>query len=431
VVSPHPFLRRSGGPAGEILGADGSSKRERQEVPVSVGTAFHPRTSQLNTKMAWGEWAGYWSAAVYADFHDIEYNAIREAAAMFDTSPLYKFVVSGPDAARLLDRVITRDVGKLAVGRVLYTPWCDDDGKVLDDGNLARIAEDRYLLTAADQTLRWLQMNAAGLDVQVEDVSEDLAGLALQGPLSRDVLERATGQDWKDLRYFGHRRTEIAGVEIDVTRTGFTGDLGYELWIPADDGVAVWDAVWEAGQDYRIRPIGVRALDVARVEAGLIMVDAEYTGARHATSTAPEEFYSPFELGFGRFVDLGKENFVGKRALELEQARGGPKRRLVGLHLDWTAIEAMFAKHGLAPAVSPFVQREPVPVYKQGRRVGRATSVTWGITIKKMVAFGSIPPSLSAPGSRVQVEWSVEGERGKVPATVVELPFLDLPRKRA
>ncbi len=161
------------------------------------------------------------------------------------------------------------------------------------------------------------------------------------------------------------------------------------------------------------------------------MVDAEYTGARHATSTAPEEFYSPFELGFGRFVDLGKENFVGKRALELEQARGGPKRRLVGLHLDWTAIEAMFAKHGLAPAVSPFVQREPVPVYTKGRRVGRATSVTWGITIKKMVAFGSIPPSLSAPGSRVQVEWSVEGERGKVPATVVELPFLDLPRKRA
>jgi aminomethyltransferase len=398
---------------------------------VSVGTAFHPRTSELNTKMAWGEWAGYWSAAVYADFHDIEYNAIREAAAMFDTSPLYKFLVSGPDATRLLDRVVTRDVGRLAVGRVLYTPWCDDDGKVVDDGNLARIEEDRYLLTAADQTLRWLQMNAAGLDVRVEDLSEEVAGLALQGALSRDVLERATGEDWKDLRYFGHRRAEVAGIEIDVTRTGYTGDLGYELWVPADAGVAVWDAIWEAGQDFAIRPIGVRALDVARVEAGLIMTDVEYTGARHATSTAPEEFYSPFEIGLGRFVDLGKEDFVGKRALEQEQGKGGPKRRLVGLHVDWSGIEGMFAKHGLAPAVSPSVQRDPVPLYKKGRRVGRATSVAWGITIKKMVGFGSVPPSLAAPGSRLAIEWSVEGERGKVPATVVDLPFLDLPRKRA
>ena len=398
---------------------------------MSVGTAFHPRTSELNTKMAWGEWAGYWSAAVYADFHDIEYNAIREAVAMFDTSPLYKFVISGTDAARLLDRVMTRDVSKLAVGRVLYSPWCDEHGKVLDDGNLARIAEDRFLLTGADQTLRWLRMNAAGLDVEVVDVSEDVAGLGLQGPFSRDVLEKATGQDWKDVRYFGHRRSEIAGVEIDVTRTGFTGDLGYELWVPADGAVAVWDAVWEAGQDYRIRPIGIRALDVARVEAGLIMMDAEYTGARHATSTAPEEFYSPFELGLGRLVDLGKEDFVGKRALEQEQGKGGPKRRLVGLHVDWSSIEGMFAKHGLAPAVSPSVQRDPVPLYKKGRRVGRATSVAWGITIKKMVGFGSVPPSLAAPGSRLAIEWSVEGERGKVPATVVDLPFLDLPRKRA
>lgn len=398
---------------------------------MSVGTAFHPRTSELNTKMAWGEWAGYWSAPVYHDFHDIEYNAIREAVAMFDTSPLYKFVISGPDAARLLDRTITRDVGKLGVGRVLYTPWCNEDGKVIDDGNLARLAEDRFLLTAADQTLRWLRMNAAGLDAQVEDVSEDLAALAVQGPLSRDVLERATGQDWKDLRYFGHRRTEVAGVRIDVTRTGFTGDLGYELWVPGDGAVEVWDAVWEAGQDFRIRPIGIRALDVARVEAGLIMVDAEYTSARHATSTAPDEFYSPFEIGLGRLVDFGKEDFVGKRALELEQAAGGPRRRLVGLHVDWTAIEQMFAKHGLAPVASPVVERDPVPLYKQGRRIGRATSVTWGITIKKMVAFGSVPPSMSAIGERLQIEWTVEGERGKVPATVVELPFLDLPRKRA
>jgi aminomethyltransferase len=398
---------------------------------VSVGTAFHPRTSALNTKMAWGEWAGYWAAAVYHDFHDIEYNAIREAAAMFDTSPLYKFLITGPDAARLVDRVIVRDVGKLAVGRVFYTCWCDDEGKVIDDGNVARLGQDRFFLTAADQTLRWLQMNAAGLDVEIADVSEDIAGLALQGPRSRDVLERATGESWADVRYFGHRRSEIAGVEVDVTRTGYTGDLGYEIWVPVEGALAVWDAVWEAGQDHQIRPIGVRALDVARVEAGLIMVDVEYTGARHATSTAPEEFYSPFELGFGRFVDLGKAGFVGKRALELEQQAGGPKRRLVGLHIDWPSIERLYAKHGLAPVASPFVQRDPVPLYRRGRQVGRATSVTWGITIKKMIGFGSVRPELATPGERLDIEWSVEGERGTVPATVVELPFLDLPRKRA
>jgi glycine cleavage system aminomethyltransferase T len=243
-------------------------------------------------------------------------------------------------------------------------------------------------------------MNSAGLDVQIEDVSETVAGLGLQGPLSRDVLERATRQDWKDVRYFGHRRTEIAGVELDVTRTGYTGDLGYELGA-GRRRPSVWDAVWDAGQDFRIRPIGIRALDVARVEAGLIMVDAEYTSARHATSTAPDEFYSPFEIGLGRLVDFGKEDFVGKRALELEQAAGGPRRRLVGLHVDWTGIEQMFAKHGLAPAVSPVVDRSPVPLYRQGRRIGRATSITWGITIKKMVAFGSVPPSMSAIGERM------------------------------
>ncbi|GIU99161.1 MAG: glycine cleavage system protein T [Actinomycetota bacterium] len=397
---------------------------------MSVGTAFHPRTSALNTKQAWGEWAGYWAAAVYHDFHDIEYNAIRQFAALFDTSPLYKFLITGPDAARLVDRVIVRDVSKLAVGRVFYTCWCDDDGKVLDDGNVARLAEDRFFLTAADQTLRWLQMNAAGLDVEIADVSEDIAGLALQGPRSRDVLERATGQDWKDLRYFGHRRTEIAGVEVDVTRTGYTGDLGYEIWVPVEGALEVWDAVWEAGQDHQIRPVGVRALDVARVEAGLIMVDVEYTSARHATSTAPQDFYSPFEIGLGRFVDFGKANFVGKRALQAEQAAGGPRRRLVGIQVDWPSIEALYAKHGLAPVASPFVQREPVPLYRGGKHVGRATSVTWGLTIKKMVGFGSVPPELSAPGQRLEIEWSVEGERGRVPATVVELPFLDLPRKR-
>ena len=231
------------------------------------------------------------------------------------------------------------------------------------------------------------------------------------------------------MRYFRHRRTEIGGVEVSVTRTGYTGDRGYELWIPADGALEVWDAVFEAGEPYGLFPAGIRALDVARVEAGLILIEAEYTSARHAIS--PEQTYSPFELGLGRLVDFGKgADFTGRRALLAEEQAGGPARRLVGLELDWAGIEGMFAKHGLASMISPYVDRAPVPVYKNNKQVGRATSIAWGTTIKKMVGFGSLDKALEKVGSRVSVEYSVEGERGKVAATVVPLPFLDLPRKR-
>ncbi len=396
---------------------------------MSVGTAFHPRTSQLNSKLAWGEWAGYYSAAVYSDFHDIEYNAIREAAALIDVSPLYKFVVSGSDATALVDRVITRDATKLAIGQVYYTAWCDERGKVIDDGTVTRRDEQVYFWTAADPSWRWIKLNAHGLDVQIDDVSDEVAGLAIQGPNSREVLEAATRQDWKDVKYFRGRATEIGGVEVYVTRTGYTGDLGYELWVATGDATDMWDAVWEAGQAFGVRPAGIRALDVSRVEAGLILLEVDYTSSRHAVSA--EQEYSPFEIGLGRLVDFGKGNFVGKLALREEQAKGGQARRLVGLEIDWAGIERLFAKHDLPPSVSPMVDRSAVPIYKEGRRVGRATSITWGPTIKKMIGFGSVPPSLATPGTRLSVEWTVEGERGKVGATVVETPFYDPPRKRS
>ncbi|MEP6758938.1 MAG: aminomethyltransferase family protein [Actinomycetota bacterium] len=396
---------------------------------MSVGTAFYPRQLERNTKQAWGEWAGYFAPAVYADFHDIEYSAIREAAAVIDTSPLYKYVVRGPDAGRLLDRVMTRDVSKMQIDQVYYTPWCNEAGKMIDDGTLTRLAETEYRITAADPCYRWFFLSATGLDVEIDDVSAQLAGLALQGKLSREVLEAATRQDWADVRYFRHRRTEIGGVEISVTRTGYTGDRGYELWIPADGALEVWDAVFEAGEPYGLFPAGIHALDIARVEAGLILIEAEYTSARHAIS--PEQTYSPFEIGLGKLVDFGKTaDFNGRRALQAEQQAGGPQRRLVGLELDWAGIEGMFAKHGLASMISQFVDRSPVPVYRNNKQIGRATSIAWGTTIKKMVGFGSLDKSLEKVGSRVSVEYSVEGERGKVAAAVVPLPFLDLPRKR-
>ncbi len=397
---------------------------------MSVGTAFHPRTAPLNRKMQWREWSGYFASSVYADFHDIEYNAIREAAALIDVSPLYKYRIRGGDALRLVDRVITRDATKLAVGQVYYTPWCDEHGKVIDDGTVHRLGEQDFRWTAADPQLRWLRQNARGLDVRIDEISEAVAALALQGPLSRDVLEAATGESFADLAYFRRRAARLGRIEIDVSRTGYTGDLGYELWIPTEQAVKAWDRLIEAGRSYGIRPAGMLALDVVRLEAGLILIEVDYTSARHAMN--PDQSYSPFEIGLGRLVSLDKGDFVGRLALEREQRAGGPARRLVGLELDWYAIEALYTAQGLPPAISPTVDRSPVPVFaERGGQIGRATSRGWSPILKQAIALASVPPSHERPGSRVDLEWTVEGRRGRVRGTVVGLPFLDLERKRA
>jgi len=398
---------------------------------VSVGTPFHPRTAPLNRKLQWREWSGYYASSAYADAHDIEYNAIREAAALIDVSPLYKYQVSGPDATRLIDRVITRDATKLKVGQVYYTPWCDEDGKVVDDGTIHRLDELNYRWTAADPNLRWLRLNARGLDVTIDDVSERVAAVALQGPMSCQVLEAATGESFADLRYFRRRPSRVGRTAIDVSRTGYTGDLGYELWVDANSAPRLWDALVRAGRPFGLRPAGMLALDVVRLEAGLILIEVDYTSSRHAMSS--EQAYSPFEIGLGRLVDLAKPgNFVGRRALERENSAGGPARRLIGLELDWPGIEALYAAHGLPPAAPMTVSRSPVPVFADSRRhIGRATSTGWSPILKKPIALASVPPAFERPGTRVGVEWTVEGRRGVVDALVTRLPFLDLPRKRA
>jgi glycine cleavage system T protein (aminomethyltransferase) len=411
------------------------SKPSEDLDQVSVGTAFHPRTAPLNRKMQWREWSGYYASSVYADAHDIEYNAVREAAALIDVSPLYKYRIAGPDAQRLVDRVITRDATKLKVGQVFYTPWCDEHGKVIDDGTVHRLGESEYRWTAADPQFRWLTLNARGLDVSIEDVSEAVAAVALQGPFSRAVLEAATGESLADLRYFRRREATLrAGrrrIHVDVSRTGYTGDLGYEVWIPADRAVDGWDALMAAGADFGIRPAGMLALDVVRLEAGLILLEVDYTSARHALN--PDQNYSPFELGLGRLVDLDAEQpFVGSLALRREAAAGGPARRLVGVKLDWYGIEGQYAAQDLPPAISPSVDRSPGPVFStRGTQIGKLTSHGWSPILKQAIGLASVPAAYEAPGTSLLVEWSVEGRRGRVEATVVPLPFLDLPRKRA
>ena len=396
---------------------------------MSVGTAFFPRAAPLNRKQQWREWSGFFAASVYDDSHEIEYNAIREAAALIDVSPLYKYLVSGPDATRLVDRVITRDAEKLAVGRVYYTSWCNEDGRVVDDGTVGRLDEQTYRWTAADPSLRWFRMNARGLDVEIEDVSERVAALAVQGPLSRDVLEAATETAWGDLKYFGRRAAQVGSITVDVSRTGYTGDLGYEVWVDGADAVEVWDAFVRAGAAYGARPAGMLALDVTRIEAGLILIEVDFDSVRRAL--IPEQSFSPFELGIlGRFVDFEKSaEFVGRRALEREQERGGPPRRLVGVELDWEPLEELYRAKGLTPTLDSAASRDPVPLYVRGRQIGKATSTTWSPILKKVVALASLDAGHSEIGTRIDVEWTVEARRSRTSATVVELPFFNPARK--
>jgi len=335
---------------------------------MPIGTAVHERTLALCESLNYREWSGYYAVSAYESHHEHEYNAIRNASALIDVSPLFKYLVTGPDASRLVDRLITRDVSKMAVGQVFYTPWCDEHGKVIDDGTVSRLGEQTFRWTAADPSLRWFRQNAAGLRVDIEDISEQVAALALQGPTTARLLRSAAQADIEHLKYFRVTSGTIAGVPVDISRTGYTGDLGYEVWIPAERAVDVWDALMTAGRPFDIKPAGMLALDVARIEAGLLLIEVDFFSSRKAM-IAPQK-YSPYEMGLARLVDLDKGRFVGQRALRDEHARG-PARQIVGLEIDWNEVERIYERVGLAPAVAATASRVAVPVYRNGRQVGR------------------------------------------------------------
>lgn len=394
---------------------------------MPIGTPFHERTFALCESLSYREWSGYYTVSSYEPHHEHEYNAIRNACALIDISPLYKYRVSGRDATRLVDRVVTRDLDKVAVGQVIYTPWCDEQGKVIDDGTVSRLAEDRYRWTAADPSLRWLSQNAFGLDVAIEDISEQVAALALQGPTAGRLLAQVAEADIAALKYFRVTRGKIAGVAVDISRTGYTGDLGYELWIPRAGALEVWDALVAAGAAFDLHPAGMLALDVARVEAGLLLIDVDFHGSKKALIEGQK--YSPFELGFGRLVNLDKRRFVGQAAL-LDDQRRGPRRQIVGLEIDWDALEAIYERFGLPPQVSGTASRVAVPVYNQeGIQAGKATSTAWSPTLKKLLALATVKAEHARPGTHLDIEMTVEAVRHRVPATVVRTPFFNPARK--
>src|SRR5262245_9179737 len=288
---------------------------------MPVGTAFHERTFPLCHSLNYREWSGYYTVSVYETHHDHEYNAIRNASALIDISPLFKYRITGRDATRLVDRIVTRDMRKVGVGQVIYTPWCDEAGKVIDDGTVSRLGENTYRWTAADPSLRWFHQNAAGMDVAIDDISTELAALALQGPTSAGLLQSVVeGVDIRTLKYFHVTHAKIAGVAVDISRTGYTGDLGYEIWIPWNEGARVWDSLITKGRAFDLHPAGMLALDVARIEAGLLLIDIDYNSSKKAI--IEQQKYSPFELGLGRLVHLDKEKFVGRSALLTEHKYG-------------------------------------------------------------------------------------------------------------
>jgi aminomethyltransferase len=390
-------------------------------------TPFHQRTAALSEGQAWRRWAGYVVASAYELSHDREYHAIRSAAALFDVSPLYKYMITGRDAARLLDRVVTRDVGKAKVGQVLYTPWCDAEGKQLDDGTISVLAEQTYRMTSADPNLRWLHLNAAGLEVAIEEVSEQTAALSLQGPNARAILQIAAQRDLAGLKYFHLTDAKIRGIPVTISRTGYTGDLGYEVWVDAAQALPLWDALIETGTPYGITPAGMLALDVARIEAGLILIEVDYFSSRHALIEAQKS--SPFELGLGWTVALGKESFNGKAALAREKQRG-PAWQFTGLAVDWESLERLYAAVGLPPRLPTQAWRTSVPVYF-GRQVGYATSGGWSPLLKQYIALAHLESSYAAPGTVLEMEITVEHQRKRAAARVTKLPFFSPDRKRA
>lgn len=391
-------------------------------------TPFHPRTAPLVQGQAWRRWAGYMVASSYELLHEREYSAIRNSAALIDVSPLYKYLISGPGAARLLDRMVTRDVPRCALHQVMYTPWCDSRGKVIDDGTISRLGEQQYRLTSAEPNLRWLSLNAVGLEVSIENVSERLGALALQGPLSRAILSRLCDTDLSALKYFRLLHTRARGIPITISRTGYTGDLGFELWVEPARAVELWDALVEEGTPYGITPAGIWALDLARIEAGLVMLDVDYHSAHHALIPAQES--TPLELGLEWTISWKKGPFNGRRALRAERARGAAWR-FAGLAVDWESLEALYARVGLPPQLPTVAWRASVPVYRAGRQIGYASSGCWSPLLKQYLALAHLRAPHFAPGTAVRLELTVEHQRLQADARVQRLPFFDPERKKA
>jgi len=389
---------------------------------------FFDRTSKLNESQEWRRWSGYLSATNYELTHENEYFAIRTKAALLDITPLYKYLIQGPDALRFLDRLVTRNINICKVGQVMYTPWCDEDGKVIDDGTVQRLSERKFRITSAEPNLEWFKYNAAGMDLTISDDSVNTAALALQGPNSRAILNIVSSDSLDSLKFFWMMETRFDDIPVSISRTGYTGDLGYEIWMDSKDALSVWDLLMDKGKPFGITPTGLQALDIARIEAGLILLDVDYISSRHAIVESRKS--SPYELGLGWAVKIKKKDFIGKRALEAELALGS-EWEFVGIDIQWTELENHYRKVGLAPGLPGTAWRTSTPLYKGNEQVGYATSGCWSPILKRYIALAHVKSEYAQSGSSLDFELKVEHYRKATPAIVVKTPFFDPERKRS
>ncbi len=393
-------------------------------------TPFHPRLAELNTTQLWTHWAGYLSATQYDIAAKHEYFGVRNAVGFFDASPLYKYEITGRDAERYLGGLLARDIRTCRPGRAQYTIWCDDGGFVLEDGVVFRHSANDFLLTAAEPNLSFLQNQIGSLEVSIEDVSAAYAMLAVQGPRSRAVIAELA-PEITDLGYFGHVQAKISGSEVTISRTGFTGDLGYEIRIPADDALAVLDAVMEAGKPHQMRPFGDHALNILRIEAGLPLIGVEFSSSRYAFNE--HDRFTPDELGFGwllKGIDDDTRPFAGRPAILNERATGASRWKTVGLSVDGHAFEQLFYEAGLIPPKDePPADWETMLYDEHGERAGYATSYTYSPMLQTQVGIARVRPDLATVGTTVHVEQTVNHVYTTVPATVTRMPFFTPERK--
>lgn len=398
-------------------------------------TPFHERLAPLNATGLFSHWSGHLVSVKYQLDEKAEYFAVRNAAGLIDTSPLYTYRITGPDAERFLAGVLARDVRTSVDGQAQYTLWCDDDGHVVEDGVVFRHSAEHYWLTAAEPNLNWFLNLSPGHRVTIEDVSARYGSLAVQGPRARAILA-SLAPEVAGLGFFRHATVKIGGAEVVVSRTGYTGDLGYEVWVDADDAPQVFDAVWEAGRPHLLAPVGQQALLMLRIEAGLLLLDADFHSSRFTFTDADR--LSPLELGLRWMLkDLGGDRrFVGRDAIRRELAADTSRWAQVGIMVDESEWDRLHAERGIIPPKD----HRPVPwemMLFDGdtadglRRVGHTTSFMWSPVLQRHIGMARVEPRLAAPGSEVRVEITIDHRYHTVAATVARAPLFDPPRKTA
>jgi len=387
---------------------------------------FFERTSKLNQSQEWRRWGGYLAATQYDLHHDNEYFAIRTKAALLDVSPLYKYSIKGPDAQSFIDKVVTRNINICEIGQVMYTPWCNEKGKVIDDGTVQHLDENNFRLTSAEPNLTWLLDNSSGMNVNIKDDSNNIAALALQGPNSRDILNCISSKSLNNLKFFRLINTKLNGIPVTISRTGYTGDLGYEIWIDPSKSIEIWDMLIKSGKSYGITPVGLNALDISRIEASLILLDVDYISSKHALIENRKS--SPYELGLDWTVKMKGNDFIGKKALELEK-KSPSNWKFRGIEIQWESLEKEYKKVGLPPGLPSMAWRTSTPLYFKNKQVGYATSGCWSPILKCYIALAHIHADYADINSCLDFEIKVEHFRKLTPAIVVETPFYNPKRK--